>query len=141
MKEVSIIGLDLAKNVFQAHGAGADGSVIFSSQAVAHAAADVPGWSAVLPGSDGGLRERASLGPSDCKRLPTKAPWRSRNALRKPNPVSTKPAAGQCPSSARCLEDRLQRRAAAFGPRKLDAERLCGCTATRPKARMTPGSE
>ena len=29
MEEVSIIGLDLAKNVFQAHGAGAEGSVIF----------------------------------------------------------------------------------------------------------------
>ncbi len=29
MKEVSIIGLDLAKNVFQAHGAGKDGSVVF----------------------------------------------------------------------------------------------------------------
>ncbi len=29
MNEVSIIGLDLAKNVFQAHGAGIDGSVIF----------------------------------------------------------------------------------------------------------------
>ncbi len=29
MGEVSIIGLDLAKNVFQLHGAGADGSVIF----------------------------------------------------------------------------------------------------------------
>lgn len=29
MEEVSIIGLDLAKNVFQAHGAGADGSGIF----------------------------------------------------------------------------------------------------------------
>jgi transposase len=29
MTEVSIIGLDLAKNVFQAHGAGADGSVAF----------------------------------------------------------------------------------------------------------------
>ncbi len=29
MKEVSIIGLDLAKNVFQAHGAAADGSVVF----------------------------------------------------------------------------------------------------------------
>jgi len=29
MNEVSIIGLDLAKNVFQAHGAGADGSVVF----------------------------------------------------------------------------------------------------------------
>ena len=29
MGEVSIIGLDLAKNVFQAHGAGADGRVVF----------------------------------------------------------------------------------------------------------------
>lgn len=29
MNEVSIIGLDLAKNVFQAHGAGGDGAVIF----------------------------------------------------------------------------------------------------------------
>lgn len=29
MNEVNIIGLDLAKNAFQAHGAGADGSVVF----------------------------------------------------------------------------------------------------------------
>ena len=29
MDEVSIIGLDLAKTVFQAHGAAADGSVVF----------------------------------------------------------------------------------------------------------------
>lgn len=29
MKEVSIVGLDLAKRVFQAHGAGTDGSVVF----------------------------------------------------------------------------------------------------------------
>jgi transposase len=29
MKEVGIIGLDLAKNVFQAHDTGADGSVVF----------------------------------------------------------------------------------------------------------------
>ena len=29
MKEVSIVGLDLAKRVFQVHGAAADGSVIF----------------------------------------------------------------------------------------------------------------
>ncbi len=29
MGEVSIIGLDLAKNVFRAHGAGAGGSVVF----------------------------------------------------------------------------------------------------------------
>ena len=29
MEEVSIIGLDQAKNEFQAHGAGADGAVVF----------------------------------------------------------------------------------------------------------------
>jgi len=29
MKEVSIIGVDLAKNVFQLHGAAADGTVLF----------------------------------------------------------------------------------------------------------------
>ncbi|MDP2738196.1 MAG: IS110 family transposase, partial [Pseudorhodobacter sp.] len=29
MKEVTIIGVDLAKNVFQLHGAAADGSVVF----------------------------------------------------------------------------------------------------------------
>ena len=29
MDEVSIIGLDLAKTVFQAHGAAADGAVVF----------------------------------------------------------------------------------------------------------------
>lgn len=29
MNDVSIIGLDLAKNVFHAHGAEADGSVVF----------------------------------------------------------------------------------------------------------------
>ena len=29
MEEVSIIGVDLAKNVFQVHGAAADGSVVF----------------------------------------------------------------------------------------------------------------
>jgi transposase len=29
MNEVSIIGLDLAKNIFQAHGAAGDGSVLF----------------------------------------------------------------------------------------------------------------
>jgi hypothetical protein len=29
MKEASIIGLDLAKNVFQVHGAAANGEVVF----------------------------------------------------------------------------------------------------------------
>jgi transposase len=29
MENVSIVGLDLAKNVFQAHGARSDGTVVF----------------------------------------------------------------------------------------------------------------
>ena len=32
MKEVSIIGVDLAKNVFQLHGAAADGTVVFRNK-------------------------------------------------------------------------------------------------------------
>lgn len=32
MEEVSIIGVDLAKNVFQLHGAAADGSVVFRKE-------------------------------------------------------------------------------------------------------------
>lgn len=49
MGEVSIIGLDLAKNVFQAHGAAADGSVIFRrklsrAQLLNFLAAQPPAW-------------------------------------------------------------------------------------------------
>ena len=29
MREVTIVGVDVAKNVFQLHGAGSDGSVVF----------------------------------------------------------------------------------------------------------------
>lgn len=32
MSEISIIGLDLAKNLYQAHGARADGSVVFKKK-------------------------------------------------------------------------------------------------------------
>ena len=32
MMEVSIIGVDLAKNVFQLHGAAADGTVVFRNK-------------------------------------------------------------------------------------------------------------
>lgn len=63
--EVSIIGLDLAKNVFQADGAGFDGSVVFCRKRVAGAVAEVPGRAATLRSSDGGLRLVASLGVSD----------------------------------------------------------------------------
>ena len=36
MDEVSIIGLDLAKAVFQAHGAAADGAVVFRRKLTRH---------------------------------------------------------------------------------------------------------
>ena len=36
MKKVTIIGLDLAKNVFQLHGAAADGTMIASRDRGAH---------------------------------------------------------------------------------------------------------
>lgn len=42
MGEASIIGLDLAKNVFQAHGAGADGSVVFRRKLLKFMAAQPP---------------------------------------------------------------------------------------------------
>ena len=36
MKEVSIIGVDLAKNVFQLHGASAAGTVLFRNESGIH---------------------------------------------------------------------------------------------------------
>ncbi len=44
MGEVSIIGLDLAKNVFQAHGAAADGSVVFRRSVTMEACASSHHW-------------------------------------------------------------------------------------------------
>jgi hypothetical protein len=62
MGETTIIGVDLAKNVFQVHGAAADGSVLFRKKLVSAAVRQVHGGPAALPGGDGGLRQRASLG-------------------------------------------------------------------------------
>ena len=39
--EGNIVGLDLAKNVFQAQNAGIDGSGVFPAQAVANSVAEV----------------------------------------------------------------------------------------------------
>ena len=47
MGEVSIIGLDLAKNVFQAHGAGSDGSVVIRRK-LSRAVVEVRGGSVDL---------------------------------------------------------------------------------------------
>ena len=43
MNEVSIIGIDLAKRVFQLHGAAADGTVVSAGKSQAGAAPAVPG--------------------------------------------------------------------------------------------------
>ena len=62
MKEASIIGLDLAKRSFQAHGALADGSVAFRKKLTRE---NVLGFLADQPRCvvrHGGLRERPSLG-------------------------------------------------------------------------------
>jgi hypothetical protein len=64
MKEASIIGLDLAKRSFQAHGALADGSVAFRKKL---AREKVLGFlscrAATLHRRHGGLLKLPSLGP------------------------------------------------------------------------------
>ena len=65
MDEVSIIGIDLAKRSFQLHGARADGSVVVPQDAEAGEATELRCLCAALCGGDGGMRERALLGPGD----------------------------------------------------------------------------
>ena len=62
MGEVSIIGFDIAKNGFQAHGADASGAVVFRKKLgrgrlLAFFATQPP-----MPGGDGSLRRSALLG-------------------------------------------------------------------------------
>lgn len=64
MREVTIIGVDLAKNVFQVHGAATDGSVLFR-KAVTAAVRAVHGRAAAVPGGDGGVPQRAPLSTGD----------------------------------------------------------------------------
>ncbi len=62
MGEVTIIGVDLAKNVFQVHGAAADGSVVFRKKLSRPQFARFMAEQPPCLGGDGGLRQRASLG-------------------------------------------------------------------------------
>lgn len=68
--EVTTIGLDLAKNVFQAHGADASGSVVFRKQLrrrnVLEFIAKQPGCT----GCYGSLLRSALLGARDCQVRP-----------------------------------------------------------------------
>ena len=70
MKEVSIIGLDLAKRSFQAHGALADGGVAFRKKLSREKVLGFPCRAAALHRRHGGLRERASLGSGYPRRRP-----------------------------------------------------------------------
>ncbi|PWJ20769.1 hypothetical protein SAMN05421539_10214 [Jannaschia seohaensis] len=65
MGEVTIIGVDLAKNAFLVHGAAADGSVLFRKKAVTAAVHPFHGGTAAELRGDGSLRQRASLGATD----------------------------------------------------------------------------
>jgi len=72
MNEVSIIGLDLAKNIFQAHGAGADGSVVFRRKLSRAQLLKFLGDQQPCFGGHGGLCKRPSLGPGKSANLGTK---------------------------------------------------------------------
>jgi hypothetical protein len=62
MKKASIIGLDLAKRSFQAHGALADGSVAFRKKLTREKVLGFFCRAAALHRRHGGLRERPPLG-------------------------------------------------------------------------------
>ncbi len=63
--EVSTIGLDLAKTVFQAHGADASGGVVFRKKLRRGASAGFLRRPAALSGGDGSVRQRSLLGSRD----------------------------------------------------------------------------
>ena len=58
MGEVSIMSVDLAKNVFQVHGVAADGSVQFLKKAVASSVRMGHDGAGAVPGGDGGKCQR-----------------------------------------------------------------------------------
>ena len=63
MKTVSIIGIDIAKNVFHLHGAAADGEVIFRRKLTRGKLLDFVRKQPLLSGGNGGMWRSASLGP------------------------------------------------------------------------------
>lgn len=61
MKEVSIVGLDLAKRVFQVHAAGSDGSGL-AQETVSRPSGHLLYGTAQMHGRDGSLCHSALLG-------------------------------------------------------------------------------
>lgn len=65
MDEVITVGLDLAKSVFQAHGAGSSGEVVFRKKLRRdHVVPFFAGQPRCLVAMEG-VRQRPSLGPRD----------------------------------------------------------------------------
>jgi hypothetical protein len=63
--QVTTLGIDLAKNVFQLHGCDAKGRAVLRKQLTRKQMLAFPGQLAELPGGDGGLRDGALLGARD----------------------------------------------------------------------------
>lgn len=61
MKEVSIVGLDLAKRVFQAHGTSVDGGVVFRRKLSARASLGLLYSPAEVHRCNGSMCDSASL--------------------------------------------------------------------------------
>ena len=62
MGEITTIGLDLAKHVFQVHGVDAEGATVLRKQTSAGTGAGVLQPTAALSGGDGGVCDVALLG-------------------------------------------------------------------------------
>ena len=62
MEQVTIIGIDLAKRVFQVHGAASDGMVVFRKKLSRAQFLPFLGRTATLRGGDGGLRDGRTSG-------------------------------------------------------------------------------
>ena len=60
--QVSTIGVDLAKNVFQVHGVDSAGKVVITRQLRRKQVIEFFSKLPALPGRHGGLRNRSSLG-------------------------------------------------------------------------------
>ena len=70
---VSMVGLDLAKNVFQAHGADSSGGVAFRKRVFGERRHDASGWQGVpWPGTNGPFRNHPTTEKGhDLPRRPT----------------------------------------------------------------------
>ena len=66
MGEISTIGLDIAKQVFHAHGADASGTPLFSRRITRQKLLPFFRFTTALCGRDGGMCGRASLGAVSC---------------------------------------------------------------------------